>query len=244
MYSYLPYVPDRILQCATSGYTVLIGFSPDGYVPEYDHWGQQLSDGEETGVSVYDTKLAHSGGFSVDLVDEGDRDIVSAAVALEGDPRWPDTILMSVHLRDQPSWECLTRPEEPFIPSTTPFRVFVVKLDTKDQFIDSPTLRFDFDTKEFRLRWGTDDPLWGRDEGRSRPPHTIVSIAYRVPTELNEFINLPKVRKYCRKMIVSIWVLSYRLPILDVVSTIIMTSVRAYQEFDYTEYCEHQINKY
>lgn len=68
----------------------------------------------------------------------------------------------------------------------------------------------------------------------------VSSILYRIPTELSDFIRLPLVQPYNRKMLLCTGALLQHLGIRDVVCDIIVHSVELYHLFDYAEYCELQ----
>jgi len=208
-------------------------------VPDRDQQGQQLFDGYETSVSAYDTTLLHAGEFPVAIECEGDRDVINATVTLDDDNSWPDVVLISVYLRNHPPWMCSSEPDIPFIPSTVPFRVFAVKLSSREQFVDTPTVYYNFKLRTFCYRQAGDVR-----SGNERDPNTVVSILYRVPDRLSDFIKLPKVREYNCKMALCMRALLQQLNILDLVHIIIVTSMHAYQEFNYAQYCEHTLNKY
>lgn len=243
MYSHLSYIPRRTLKCATSGYTFIIVHDNDNLAPEYNANGERLYNNVD--VEVRDTDLAYAGGFQIDVTDTlnnmvaGNDDVVGITVWLEDSDEQPG-VIMSAHLRSQTTLNHLIRLVEPFIPSSTPFRVFVIILAEHEWFTDAPTLIYDFVAGVFQQRCTVN----GKLPNEHYTPDIIKSIIYRVPVDLTDFIKLPKLREYVNKMAMCAHALSRLLNNRDVISTVIVTSVLVYRERNYTLYCEHQPTKY
>lgn len=212
---------------------MLVDYGADDFVPTYEYGARSYGINDPC-VELYDTVLTLTSVVFIDEEAINRDEVISVTVTLCG----YDKCTATIHSCDRPPYALSMTPNTSFAPpSSTPFRIFVVELDADDQFEDTPVLWWDFNIKTYMLKHA--------HELLSDECHApiVKGILYRVPSRLVDFIKLPLTQPYTRKMVLCVWVLAqHRIP-PDIVGVVVVLAVQLHYEFDYAQYCEHQLTK-
>jgi len=217
MYLHLPYTAHSVFQCPKTGYVGVVkcyglsAESTDDYSDDYDYDYDDGTDAVGTYLEIYNPELALASGIHIQSSHPDIADIVAIEVERDHDLTYINTIVVAVHLRDCPTRDAY---------SSDDGDTFVCKhLITDTNSYEPSSYPFEI------LHVHSQRPL----------EHSVL---YKVPARLIDFIKLPQVCAYSRKMVMSVWIFAgYGIP-CDVACVIVVFAVQSYRELDYAQYCE------